>query len=161
MQDSNTVTTTCAGGGAGREPVMDRTTMMLVSRSAMPPFSFPPSFLPPSAPTYYPVPRERIYTRRTLALLLFRHRIPACLCAAIAATPKFQSPGLHLELNRVSQKTLSFVSNIFFGYLITVDSEINVRCIAIMSCGADPDLIKLTEFMINRRDPFKDETTWL
>jgi hypothetical protein len=34
MQDPNTATTTRAGGGASREPVMDRTAAMRVSRSA-------------------------------------------------------------------------------------------------------------------------------
>ena len=75
----------------------------------VPPFSFPPSSLPPSAPTYYPVPREHIYTRRTLTLLLFRHRIPACLCADRAA-PKFQSPACTSNSTEFQDAFLCFLT---------------------------------------------------
>jgi hypothetical protein len=65
MQDSNTATTQRAGAGARWEPVMDRTTAMRVSRSAVPPILdlFPSSsFLPPSAPVYDLVLRKCLHS---------------------------------------------------------------------------------------------------
>ena len=97
MQDSNSATTTRAGGSARREPVMDRTTTMRVS-PCHPFFSFLLLL-----PFLIPLPCmvlccEHVCARRTLAnpSFFFQHRITR-LCAAIAAAPKLRSPGLHLE----------------------------------------------------------------
>jgi hypothetical protein len=51
MQDSNTATTTRAGGGARREPVMDRTAAMRVSRSARATHSHSFPFFPSPSPS--------------------------------------------------------------------------------------------------------------
>jgi hypothetical protein len=105
MQDSNAATTT--GAGARREPTADRTTTTTtrVSNSAgVTPLHIPPPlpFLPSS------IFRSRLWSRaKPSALaglsptLLSSSQTPdARLRAAIAAPPKFRSPGLHLELLR-------------------------------------------------------------
>jgi hypothetical protein len=93
MQDSNTPTTTRAGGDVRREPVMDRTTTTRVS-PCHPFFSFLSLLL---SRVWSCAAKTSALGGLLLTLLsLFRHRI-ICLCTAITATPKLRSPGLHLE----------------------------------------------------------------
>jgi len=102
MQDSNDAT---SGAGARREPTTDRTTTTRVSSTA----GATPLHLPPSLP-FFPsfIFRSRVWSRaKPSALaglsptLLSSSQTPdARLRAAIAAPPKFRSPGLHLELLR-------------------------------------------------------------
>ena len=124
MQDSNTVTTTRTGGGARREPVMDWTTTMLVSRSARAALLLP-TFFPSSF-------RSHVLPRAARAHLHSEDSYPSFqtphTCLFVCRSRRAQVPisGLHLELNRVS-RCFPLFSNIFFGYLISVDSEVNVR----------------------------------
>ena len=77
MQDSNTATTTRAGGDARREPVMDRMTTMRVS-PCHPFLSFLPLLpflLPPSSPVYGPVLRK-VCARKILSNPSFFFQTP-------------------------------------------------------------------------------------
>jgi hypothetical protein len=121
MQDSNAAAATAttgpggaggaggAGAGGRREPGTDRTTTTRVSSSAgatppPPPTSSFPFFFPSSS--FF---RSRVWSRNAKAsaigalspTLFSSSQTPdARLRAAIAAPPKFRSPGLHLELLR-------------------------------------------------------------
>ena len=114
MQDSNAATTATGAGASGpggrRETGTDRTTTTRVSSSVgatLPPprpsSSFPFSF---PSPSFF---RSRVWSRAAKAsakgglspTLFSSSQTPdARLRAAIAAPPKFRSPGLHLELLR-------------------------------------------------------------
>jgi hypothetical protein len=98
MHDTNTATFLRASGCVRREPVIDLTMMMWVSRSARAIHS--PSFLLP-LPCMVPC-CESVRTRTTLSIpsLFFFRQQDTHLCAAIVATPNFRSPDLHLELLR-------------------------------------------------------------
>ena len=76
--------------------MIDRSTTMRVSSSA---HATPRPFSLSSAPVYDPVLRKRLRSEdrhQPLSLL----PTDARLCPAILTSPKFQSPGLHLELLR-------------------------------------------------------------
>jgi hypothetical protein len=90
MHDSNT-TTTRAGGGALREPVMGRTTTKRVSRSAYATHA-------PSLPFFPSSFRSRVWSHAakasalgglSLTLLSSFQKPDTRLCAAIVAVPKF------------------------------------------------------------------------
>jgi hypothetical protein len=69
MQDSNTATITRAGGGASREPVMDRTAAMRVSRSARATHSHSFPFFPFSFLVHTSLLRRRYPLSEQLPLL--------------------------------------------------------------------------------------------
>ena len=123
MQGSNTVTTTHTGRGARREPVMDRMTTILVSRSARAALLLP-TFFPSSF-------RSHVLPRAARAHLHSEDSCPSSFqtphtCFFVCrhrAAPKFQSPGLHLELNRVSRHFLTFSSDILSPLILRSTSE--------------------------------------
>ena len=117
MQDSNAAAVSSSAGGgrgsggrtpaglAGGTPTMDQTTRVSSTTAAPPPL---PSPLFPSFPFLPSLFRPRVWSRATQSALggrsptLFSSsQTPdARLHTAIAAPPKFRSPGLHLELLR-------------------------------------------------------------
>jgi len=99
MQDSKIATTTCAGGGARREPVMNRTTTIRVSWH---PLLLPsPPSLSPSAPVYGFVLRKLLHLGTLANPSSFfsdtGYRLVSC---HPGWAPKFRSPRLHLTLLR-------------------------------------------------------------
>jgi hypothetical protein len=132
MHDSNTATSIRASGCVRREPVMDLTAMMWVSRSALP--------VPPVLP--FSSVRSHVWSCATKVsalgglslspLYFFFRQQDTHLCAAIVAAPNFRSPGLHLELLRdMPWKTRFHISPALFSFSPHVSSYLNFSAIYI------------------------------
>jgi hypothetical protein len=113
MQDSNTATTTRAGGDARREPVMDRTTTMQVS-PCHPFFSFLPLLALLNPLPCMVLCCENVCARRTLANPSFSFQTPdyplvCCHCGHAQVAISWLAP--RTPVRHVLEDALPLLSN--------------------------------------------------